>query len=194
MADDYIEDAKAGLRDKARSARAAVSADIRADAGKAAAAAFFDTFALEPDWIVAGYWPIRDEFDCRPILVRLMDSGQPVCLPVTEGDQPLTMRLWQDGEALYPSGFGTLAPIETAPVVEPDIMLIPLLGFDSTGTRLGYGKGHYDRTIVRMTKKPQLIGLAFAAQEFKQLPREAHDIPLDAIITETGLRRFGVSQ
>lgn len=194
MADDHIEDAKAVLRDKARLARASVAADIRTDAGAIAANAFFNAVTLEPDWIVAGYWPIRDEFDCRPILVRLMDSGQPVCLPVTEGDQPLTMRLWGNGEALYPSGFGTLAPIETAPVVEPDIVLIPLLGFDSTGTRLGYGKGHYDRTIVRMKKKPQLIGLAFAAQEFPLLPREAHDIPLDAIITEAGIRHFGAGQ
>ncbi len=120
-----------------------------------------------------------------------MDSLQPVCLPVVLGDeQPLDMRLWEQGAPLYPSGFGTLAPSEIAPRVEPDIVVMPLLGFDAKGTRLGYGGGYYDRTLAAMKKRPLLVGYAFAAQELPSIPREPHDRPLDLIVTEAGVRRF----
>ena len=194
MADETIEIAKAALRVKARAVRAAIDHDTRADAGALAVEWFFNGLTLRPGQLVAAYWPILDEFDCKPIMIRLRDRGQPVCLPVTDGDLPLVMRLWADGEPLYPSGFGTLAPIESAPVVEPDIIIVPLLGFDKHGTRLGYGKGHYDRTLAIMSKKPKLIGLAFAAQEIDFIPAAPHDVPLDAILTEAGLRHFGSPQ
>ena len=190
MVDTNIEEAKATLRIKARAQRATLADAAKADAAYAAANAFLEGIPLNPTDIVAVYWPIRDEFDSRPLLIRLMDSGQPVCLPVTEGDEPLTMRLWAVNEPLYPSGFGTLAPIESAPIVEPDIVIAPLLAFDHQGNRLGYGKGHYDRTMVLMRKRPQFIGLAFAGQEFPSVPRDAHDRPLDAVVTENGLRHF----
>jgi len=113
---------------------------------------------------------------------------------VVVGDAlPLELRLWQPGTALYPSGFGTLAPDELAPVVEPDVILMPLLGFDKHGTRLGYGGGYYDRTLTRLSKKPKLVGFAFALQEFDHIPRDSHDVPLDAVVTENGVTRFGTS-
>jgi 5-formyltetrahydrofolate cyclo-ligase len=71
--------------------------------------------------------------------------------------------------------------------VEPDLVLVPLLAFDRTGARLGYGQGHYDRTLaaLRARRPVSAIGLAFAAQEVACLPAEPHDIPLDGIVTET---------
>ena len=153
---------------------------------------FFDSVVLESGQVVAAYWRVRDELDCQPILVRLMESSQTVVLPVVVGpDQPLQMRVWEKGAALYEAGFGTLAPSALAPLAEPDVVLVPLLGFDRLGTRLGYGGGYYDRTLAQMTKSPTLIGLAFAAQELDAIPRESHDVPLDAVITEAGLRHFG---
>jgi 5-formyltetrahydrofolate cyclo-ligase len=126
------------------------------------------------------------------VLTRLVDSGQPVCLPVVIGDgEPLELRLWAEAEPLYPSGFGTLAPTEGAPIVEPNVILMPLLGFDKHGTRLGYGGGYYDRTLTVLSRTPRLIGLAFASQEMERIPREPHDIPLDAVVTELGYRSFG---
>lgn len=191
MPDEKIEAAKAALRVRAHAQRAAMPQASRAEAARAAALHFFEGVALSPGAIVACYWRIRDEMDCQPILVRLMDREQPVCLPVVLGDeQTLELRLWEQGAALYPSGFGTLAPAELAPVVEPDIILMPLLGFDSRGTRLGYGGGYYDRTLAAMNKAPMLVGLAFASQEIDAIPHEAHDVPLDAVVTEAGVRHF----
>lgn len=192
MVDEMIEEAKAALRIKARALRAALDHEERADMAKAAAAHFFAGIALAPTDIVAAYWRIRDELDCQPILVKLMDSGQTVVLPVVLGpEQPLDLRVWEQGTSLYEAGFGTLAPSELAPRAEPDVVLMPLLAFDKNGTRLGYGGGYYDRTLARFKKRPRLIGLAFAAQELDRIPRDAHDVPLDAIVTETGVRHFG---
>lgn len=192
MGDADIEQTKAAMRAKAHAQRAAVFSGARAEASKAAALHFFQGVTLGNGDMVAAYWPIRDELDIKPVLTRLMDEGQPVCLPVVVGDgQPLELRRWEQGAALYPSGFGTLAPDELAAVVEPDVILMPLLGFDKHGTRLGYGGGYYDRTLGRISKKPKLIGFAFALQEFDHIPRDSHDVPLDAIVTEKGVTRFG---
>ena len=102
MADPRIEEAKAALRLKAHAARAAILNSTRSDAAKSVADHFFRTVPLKPGEIVAGYWRIKDETDLQPILVRLMDSFQPVCLPVVLGDeQPLELRLWEQGAPLY---------------------------------------------------------------------------------------------
>lgn len=194
MTDAKIDEAKAAMRSKAHAQRAGLFPGFRAEAASAAAAHFFEGVALKPGEIVAAYWPIRDEIDVKPVLTRLMDDGQPVCLPVVLGDGlPLELRLWVNGTALYPSGFGTLAPDELAPVVEPDVILMPLLGFDKHGTRLGYGGGYYDRTLIRLARKPRLIGFAFSLQEFDDIPREPHDVPLDAVVTEKGVVQFGTA-
>lgn len=194
MVDPLIEEAKAALRNRARAARASLDHGERADAAVAAARNFFNAIALQAGDVVAAYWRIRDELDCQPILVKLMDSNQKVVLPVVMGpEEPLDLRVWEQGASLYESGFGTLAPSELAPRAEPDIVIMPLLGFDNRGTRLGYGGGYYDRTLACMSKKPLLVGLAFAAQELDRIPREPHDVPLDVIVTEAGVRHFGAS-
>ena len=191
MADPRVEEAKAALRTRARANRAAILHSTRSDLARIVAEHFFRAVTLKPGEIVAGYWRIKDEMDVQPILVRLMDTFQPVCLPVVRGDEePLELRLWEQGAPLYEAGFGTLAPSELAPKVEPDVILMPLLGFDKRGTRLGYGGGYYDRTLERLSKRPRLVGVAYAAQELEDIPREAHDIPLDTVITEKGARHF----
>ena len=194
MVDETIEKAKAALRTTAHANRAALTAEERAEAAKLVTRHFFDSVNLAPTDVVAAYWRIRDELDCQPILIGLMDSDYTVVLPVVMGpDQPLDLRVWEQGASLYEAGFGTLAPSELAPRREPDVVLMPLLGFDKHGTRLGYGGGYYDRTLAAMHKTPRLVGLAFAAQELDEIPREPHDVPLDTIITEAGVRHFGAS-
>lgn len=191
LAEPQFEDEKARLRLRAFEQRGAIAQADRADMAKMAANHFLESVPLGENQIVALYWPIRDEIDCKPLLTALMDSGQPVALPVVLGDEePLELRLWEVGQPLYPSGFGTLAPAETAPVVEPDIVVIPLLAFDKLGTRLGYGKGYYDRTLAHLSKKPLLVGYAFSGQELDFIPRENHDMPLDILVTEAGIKKF----
>jgi 5-formyltetrahydrofolate cyclo-ligase len=187
-----IEDAKAALRRTAQARRAALRPEERTQAARAAAQHFAAHVNLAPREIVAVYWPIRDELDCRPVMALLVDAGQPLCLPVVVGSEaPLQLRLWASGAPLYPAGFGTLAPEEAAQLVEPDVIVMPLLGFDRLGTRLGYGGGYYDRTLAILTKRPRLVGYAFACQEIDSVPRDPHDVPLDAVVTEAGYRSFG---
>ena len=192
MAERDIGAAKAALRIRAHLARASLDAGQREEAAREACRHFFQAIALPSGDVVAGYWRVRDEMDCQPILLGLMKSGQPVVLPVVVGEnEPLEMRLWQADESLREAGFGTLAPPDNAPKAQPDIVIMPLLGFDAQGTRLGYGGGYYDRTLAAMPKRPMLVGLAFAIQEFDAIPHEDHDVPLHAIVTENGVRSFG---
>ncbi len=188
---ETVEAAKANLRSAALRKRQAIGSNARADAARRAAELFFDTVQPEKGKCVSAYWPIRDELDSKPLLIRLMDEGFIVGLPVVVGPElPLIFRRWEDGMPLYPAGLGTLEPGSDAPEVVPEIMVMPLLGFDREGTRLGYGGAYYDRTLAAMTPRPLIVGYAFAAQEVERIPREPHDIGLDILITEGGAQRF----
>lgn len=188
---ETVEAAKASLRSAALRKRQAIGSSARADAARRAAELFFDTVQPEKGKCVSVYWPIRDELDSKPLLIRLMDEGYVVGLPVVVGpEEPLIFRRWEDGMPLYPAGLGTLEPGADAPEVVPEIMVMPLLGFDREGTRLGYGGAYYDRTLAAMSPRPLIVGYAFAAQEVERIPREPHDVGLDILITEGGAKRF----
>jgi len=191
MSDVGIEEAKAALRAEAHKRRAQLHPSLRLDAARDAIAHFEAQLLPAKGEVVAAYWPIRDELDIKDLIIRLMDGAQPLCLPVVVGEaDPLELRLWQEGVPLYEAGFGTLAPPDGAPLAVPDIILMPLLGFDRYGTRLGYGGGYYDRTLASLTRRPRLVGFAFARQEIDHIPRASHDVPLDAVVTELGVRQF----
>ena len=137
--------------------------------------------------VVAGYCPLRDELDPTPLMLALAVNGARLCLPVTSprgSDAGLVFHLWRPGDALARSGFGVFEPHASAPQVTPDLLLVPLLAFDRAGGRLGYGAGHYDRTLASRSPRPLAIGVAYAAQERSDLPLEPHDEPLDGILTE----------
>ena len=138
--------------------------------------------------VVAGFWALPGEIDIGPLLHALVSRGNPVCLPQTPPrGQPLTFRAWSPGAPLQPGRFGTAHP--SGPVLVPDVLLVPLLAFDRTGARLGYGGGYYDRTLAALPGRPA-IGCAFAAQEVPSVPTEPTDIPLQAVATESGLILF----
>jgi len=139
---------------------------------------------------VSFYWPIRTELDPRPVMEKLAGTTE-ICLPVTHGrTAALTFRAWHPGAELEADGFGVSVPKVDIPVV-PHTLVVPLLGFDRRGHRLGYGAGHYDRTLegLRAEHKISAIGFAYAAQEIAEVPIEPTDQPLDAVVTEAGILR-----
>jgi 5-formyltetrahydrofolate cyclo-ligase len=139
--------------------------------------------------VVAGFWPIGDEIDIRPLLHALYDRGHQIALPVTpRRGEPLSFRGWQPGDVMIPERFGTMRPIGA--VLIPDMLLIPLLAFDSRGGRLGYGGGFYDRTLAGLPGRLRL-GCAFAAQQVDAVPVGPYDMRLDAVATENGIVRCG---
>ena len=150
-----------------------------------------DALAVEPGAVVSAYWPIRSEIDPRPLLFALHEAGARMALPAVTRQGLVFRELTRTGD-LAPAGFGTMAPPEGAAELLPDLVLLPLAGFDRAGNRLGYGRGHYDRGIAALRAAghaPRLVGLAFAAQGVDAIPPEAHDVPLDGVLTEDGLRR-----
>jgi 5-formyltetrahydrofolate cyclo-ligase len=142
-----------------------------------------------PGAVVAGFWPLGEEIDIRPLLVALHGRGHRIALPVTpRRGQALTFRGWRPGDAMHPERFGTMRP--TGAILEPDYLLIPLLAFDALGGRLGYGGGFYDRTLAGLPGRFRL-GCAFAAQQVDAVPVGPYDIRLDAVATELGIIRCG---
>ena len=144
---------------------------------------------LPPDGAaVAGFWPMPDEIDVRPLLTALHARGHPVLLPeTTKRGNPLIFRHWTPGAPMIAERFGTFRP--DGPVGVPQVLFMPLVAFDRAGRRLGYGGGYYDRTLAQLPGACA-IGCAFAAQELEQVPAEDHDARLDAVVTERGVIRF----
>ncbi|MDK8873205.1 5-formyltetrahydrofolate cyclo-ligase [Paracoccus sp. SSJ] len=170
---------KGGLRQAALSARA--------QGGDDAALTRHLIAALAPHRgkVLAGYWPMRGEADPRPAMAA---HEGPVCLPVVTGPaRPLEFRAY-DGR-LEPGRFGTSHPPADSPVLVPEVLIVPLAGFDRAGHRLGYGGGFYDRTLagLRALRPVAAIGLAYAVQEIRAIPAEATDQPLDLIVTDRGV-------
>jgi len=122
------------------------------------------------------------ELDIRPLLSALHERGHIVVLPETPPrGQPLVFRRWLPGMAMLVEKFGTSRP--TGEVMAPDWLLVPLLAFDRTGHRLGYGGGYYDRTLAGLPNAVA-VGCGWAAQEMDAVPAGPRDARLDAIATE----------
>ena len=137
---------------------------------------------------VAVYLPIGSEIDPRPLMGKLTDAGAKLALPCVLADGSMVYRAYTRGDMLEQRPFGLLEPNAEVPEVQPTLVSTPLLAFDRTGNRLGYGKGHYDRALSKLREQGRVFvcGLAFFGQEVEQVPAEAHDVPLDWVMTERG--------
>ena len=181
-----IEQAKAALRRQAIVRRDALPADMRAAAAQAIATRPFPV-AIPPGAIVSGFMPLKSEINPIPLMRRLADAGAQLALPAIAGrGQPLTMRAFSFGQPLASGVWGIREPGADAREVFPDIVIVPLLAFDRSGHRVGYGAGYYDMTITRLrARKPIVaVGIAFAVQEIARAPTTARDAPLDLVLTE----------
>lgn len=173
-AGDVRKAAHEALQDNARQALAEQGLDFAGDlSGKA----------------VSGFIPYLSEIDTRPLLNLLGTKGCTTCVPVViENNTPLEFRTWVPGDATVAGRWGIPVPPEGAAVVDPDILLVPLLAYDLAGYRLGYGGGFYDRSLEKLrAMKPVIaIGAAYSAQQVDAVIRGDHDQPLDWILTEKG--------
>jgi 5-formyltetrahydrofolate cyclo-ligase len=144
---------------------------------------------------VAGYWASYGELPLNLVIPPLATRGQQFLLPVIGADKHLRFALWQSGEEVRPNRYGIPEPVTPRELLEPfqlDLVLVPLLGFDRRGHRLGHGGGYYDRSFAFLNKQvrptePLLVGIAYAFQELPQIEAAAWDVPLDFIATEREL-------
>lgn len=142
--------------------------------------------------VIAAYMPIRTEVSPLPSMKRMAMRGRRICVPVIVGEgRPLEFHEWAQDCEMIDGPFGASVPKNGA-ILIPDIIITPLVAFDPSGYRLGYGGGFYDRSFEQISeqKKIKAIGFAYSEQELMIVPREDTDYKLDAVITEKGILSF----
>lgn len=138
---------------------------------------------------VSYYMPFRGEPDVRPLLDDWRAAGAATALPVVlEPGQALEFRLWWPGAPLVKGPLALPMPDGT-PLVVPDVVLMPPVGFDERGFRLGHGGGFFDRTLAALTPAPLKIGVAFEVTRISSIRPQSYDIVMDYVVTEAGLYR-----
>src|SRR3954451_7542110 len=183
---DAVSELKSIVRKDALMRRDAIPATERAQAAEAIAARAFP-LVIAPGTIVSAFMPLKTEVNPLPLMRKLAAAGAQLALPAIAGrGNPLVMRAFAFGDELASGQWGIREPKTDAPEVVPDILLVPLLAFDRTGHRVGYGAGYYDMTIAkaRSIKPAVAVGIAFAAQEIPEVPVTPRDARLDLVLTE----------
>lgn len=179
----WLEAEKASLRRNCIASR-----QVLPGAGEALRDVILREAAPRAGAVIGGFLPMGSEINTRPLLEALHARGHAIALPVTPPrGHPLLFRLWSPDMVMSRGPMGTQHPAAGAPVM-PDWLIIPLLAFDRSGARLGYGGGYYDRTLPLLTGATA-IGVAYAAQEIPQVPTGPHDFRLHAIATQEGVIR-----
>jgi len=141
--------------------------------------------------VVGGYWPFRGEFDPRFLMCQLRDDGSRLALPVVvRKNTPVQFREWWPGALTVKAALGLPVPTGTE-VLVPQVLLIPPVGFDDHGYRLGYGGGYFDRTLAEMRAQPLKIGVGFEISRLPTIHPQAHDVAMDFIVTEAGVYSVG---
>lgn len=191
-----MDDERKTLRSELRERRR------RLDAGERMAAAAGVLRSLEqlPEFLtdtrVAGYWAIDGELPLHNVVTSLRSRDQQFFLPCITGPRQLRFALWRPGIHLEPNRYGIPEPagadVVHADAGDIDVVLVPLLGFDRHGGRLGYGGGYYDATFAGLRGRtamttPVLVGIGYAAQELERIEPAAWDLRLDYVATERGL-------
>lgn len=183
-----IECAKKAARRELRARRNALTQAERQALSKAACDRLLAGFLANANGVVGCFSSLPGEIDTASLLAKLTEQGTETALPHTTGaGQPLVFRRYRYGDLMAAGAFGVMEPSVEQAIVEPNILVVPLLGFNQACYRIGYGGGFYDRTITLLRgrgKAQTVIGLAFQCQLFDPLPVSQHDVRLDAIVTE----------
>jgi 5,10-methenyltetrahydrofolate synthetase len=174
-------------RRRLTAARLALSEPAHREASAAIEAALLSRLPPGSFSPVAAYWPIRNEFDARPYLLRVIAAGGVAALPVVATpNAPLIFRRWTPDAPMAAGVWEIQHPAE-GPEVTPAVLLIPLVGFDAACHRLGHGGGYYDRTLAALSPRPLAIGVGFELGRLATITPEPHDCPMDIIVTEAGV-------
>ncbi len=190
-----VANRKQALRETLAPLRRAASGEAAANA--ALARRILDLLGKHPLLTVGFYWPLPGEFDARATIAEWLadDHRRRAALPViAEPHTPLSFRRWTPDAPMRTGHHRIPEPAEGEALV-PDLLLIPCVGFDTQGFRLGYGGGYYDRTLAAWPNEalPVTIGVAYEVSALDALPRESHDRPLDWILTERHAYRSGAA-
>ncbi len=178
---------KAVLRREALARREGIGPAVRAAFSRRLAEEGLRLARLWRPRIVSAFHPMRDEPDTLALLNALAEDGFATALPVVVGrGSSLLFRRWRPGDPTQAGAMSIREPVEAAPVVDPDLLFVPLACFDRRGHRIGYGAGYYDLTLARLraTKRVHAAGIAYGVCEIVAVPYETHDQSLDAIVTE----------
>lgn len=171
------------LRKKLLAARKAMPPEEKAWRDKAIAERLLAWLEKNPADCVGVYWPTQGEPDLTGVYRMLDERGVRLALPVVVGrDAPLEFHAWRPGDALIADAHGVMAPVERGAVVRPELLVVPCVGFDVDGYRLGYGGGYYDRTLAA-EPLPRTVGIAYAMCE-SVFAVAAHDVRMGKVITE----------
>jgi 5-formyltetrahydrofolate cyclo-ligase len=139
---------------------------------------------------IGAYWPIKGEFDALPALYRWSEGhdDRRIGLPVVDrATRQLRFHVWYPGCAMEEDAYGIPKPKDTD-AFEPQMLLVPCVGFGPGGLRLGYGGGFYDRTLAALQPRPFTVGVGYGHGYIPWLVPEPHDVPLDAMLTEDGVQ------
>jgi len=142
-----------------------------------------------PETTIGAYWPIKGEFDALPALYRWSEADEQrrIGLPVINREsRQLRFHVWYPGCPMEEDAYGIPKPKDTEPF-EPQLLLVPCVGYGPRGLRLGYGGGFYDRTLAALQPRPLTVGVGYANGYVPWLQGEPHDVPLDAMLTDEGL-------
>ena len=189
-------EARTALRKMLRAQRAAVPAAQRIAAAQALVAQLEQVPEFMTDRRIGGYWAIDGELPLMALMGGIRARDQQYCLPVVGADRQLRFAPWRPGEAITANRYGIPEPsCAAADLLDPtelDVVLVPLLGFDRRGQRLGFGGGYYDRSFAYLrgrtdVGKPVLVGVAYALQEVAALDQQPWDVHLDYVATEREL-------
>jgi 5-formyltetrahydrofolate cyclo-ligase len=138
---------------------------------------------------IGAYWPIKGEFDALPALYRWSEAHDErrIGLPVIDRDtKQLRFHVWYPGCPMEEDAYGIPKPKDTEQF-QPQLLLVPCVGYGPRGLRLGYGGGFYDRTLAALDPPPVTVGVGYSNGYVPWLQPEPHDVPLDAMLTDEGL-------
>jgi 5-formyltetrahydrofolate cyclo-ligase len=157
--------------------------------GRAISRRLLDEFAPPAGAVIGIYWPINGEFDPRFVARHWRAAGAVTALPVVvQRNAPLQFQVWWPGVATRLGVFGLPCPCST-PIVAPDTLLMPPVGWDENGYRLGYGAGYYDRTLAAMHGNVLKIGVGFELSRIDSIRPHVHDVAMDFVVSESATYR-----